>query len=83
MASAWGRRVRVKTVVASVAAFIVSATPFAAQDISINLGQGAATRELNERLIQLIALLAVLSLVPSINLVHAHPNSVVISPALF
>ncbi len=66
MPSAWGRRVRVKTVAASVAALIVSATPLAAQHISINVGQGAAAGGLNERIIQLIALLTVLSLAPSI-----------------
>jgi flagellar biosynthetic protein FliP len=66
MTSPWGRRVRVKTVAASVAALIVSAMPLAAQDISINLGQGAASGGLNERVIQLIALLTVLSLAPSI-----------------
>ncbi len=43
-----------------------SATPLAAQDISINLGQGSAGGGLNERVIQLIALLTVLSLAPSI-----------------
>ncbi len=36
------RRVRFKTGAASVAALIVSVTPLAAQDISINFGQGAA-----------------------------------------
>src|SRR6202043_2962419 len=61
-----GRRVRFNTVAASVAALLVSATPLAAQDISINFGQGAATGGLNERIIQLIALLTVLSLAPSI-----------------
>jgi flagellar biosynthetic protein FliP len=66
MTSPWGRRVRFKTVAASVAALIVSAMPLAAQDISINLGQGAASGGLNERVIQLIALLTVLSLAPSI-----------------
>ena len=66
MTSTWGCRVRVTTVAASVAALIVSATPLAAQDISINLGQGAAGGGLNERIIQLIALLTVLSLAPSI-----------------
>jgi flagellar biosynthetic protein FliP len=66
MTSKWGCRVRVTTVAASVAAFIVSATPLAAQDISINLGQGTAGGGLNERIIQLIALLTVLSLAPSI-----------------
>jgi flagellar biosynthetic protein FliP len=64
----WGRRVRLTTVAASVAALLFSATPLAAQDISINLGQGAgaAGGGLNERIIQLIALLTVLSLAPSI-----------------
>src|ERR1700728_4318866 len=63
----YGRRVRFNTVAASVAALLVSATPLAAQDISINLGQGAAGGGgLNERIIQLIALMTVLSLAPSI-----------------
>ena len=67
MLAPWGRRVRCKTVAASVAALIVSATPLAAQDISINFGQGAAGGGgLNERIIQLVALLTVLSLAPSI-----------------
>ena len=66
MTSKWGCRVRVTTVAASVAALLVSATPLAAQDISINLGQGTAGGGLNERIIQLIALLTVLSLAPSI-----------------
>jgi len=68
MLALWGRRVRCETVAASVAALIVSATPLAAQDISINFGQGAAAGGggLNERIIQLIALMTVLSLAPSI-----------------
>ena len=66
MASFWGRRVRVTAVAASLAALLLSATPLAAQDISINFGQGAAGGGLNERIIQLIALLTVLSLAPSI-----------------
>jgi flagellar biosynthetic protein FliP len=49
---------------------LFSATPLAAQDISINFGQGAAGAAggggLNERIIQLIALMTVLSLAPSI-----------------
>src|ERR1700694_4192438 len=61
-----GRRVRFNTVAASVAALLVSATPLAAQDISINFGQGAATGGLNERINQLIAVLTALSLAPSI-----------------
>jgi flagellar biosynthesis protein FliP len=62
----WGHRVRLATVAASVAVLMLSATPLAAQDISINLGQGTAGGGLNERIIQLIALLTVLSLAPSI-----------------
>src|SRR5690348_9641101 len=64
----WGRRVRLTTVAASVAALLFSATPLAAQDISINLGQGAGATGggLNERVLQMIALLTVLSLAPSI-----------------
>src|ERR1700729_1800201 len=63
-----GRRVRFNTVAASVAALLFTATPLAAQDISINFGQGAAGSGggLNERIIQLIALLTLLSLAPSI-----------------
>ena len=38
MTSFWGCRVRVTAVAASLAALLVSATPLAAQDISINLG---------------------------------------------
>src|SRR5580692_9757639 len=67
MIASCGRRVRIKTVAASVAALLVTATPLAAQDISINFGQGAAAGGgLNERIIQLIALFTVLSLAPSI-----------------
>src|ERR1700681_1444362 len=66
MIKSLGRRVRFNTVAASVAALIVSATPLAAQDISINFGQNAAGGGLNERIIQLIALFTVLSLAPSI-----------------
>src|ERR1700687_866334 len=67
MIASCGRRVRFKTVVASVAALLVTATPLAAQDISINFGQGAASGGcLNQRIIQLIALFTVLSLAPSI-----------------
>ena len=62
-----GRRVRCITGAASVVALLFMATPLAAQDISINFGQGAAGGGgLNERVIQLIALLTVLSLAPSI-----------------
>ena len=66
MTSKWGCRVRFKTGAASVAAFLVSATPLAAQDISINFGQGAASGGLNERIIQPTALMTVLSLALSI-----------------
>jgi flagellar biosynthesis protein FliP len=59
-----GRRVRLTTVVVAVAAVLVFSTaPAAAQDISINFGQGSG---LTQRVIQLIALLTVLSLAPSI-----------------
>jgi flagellar biosynthetic protein FliP len=60
-----GRRVRLATVAAGVGAALITglAAPAAAQDISINFGQGAG---LTERVIQLIALLTVLSLAPSI-----------------
>jgi flagellar biosynthetic protein FliP len=57
-----GRRVRLATVAAGVA-LVSSIAPAAAQDISINFGQGGG---LTERVIQLIALLTVLSLAPSI-----------------
>jgi flagellar biosynthetic protein FliP len=66
-ATASGRRVRLMTVVAGlavgIAALTVAAGEAAAQDISINFGQGAG---LTERVLQLIALLTVLSLAPSI-----------------
>jgi flagellar biosynthesis protein FliP len=60
-----GRRVRLATVAVGVlVALAATGTgPAAAQDISINFGQGAG---LTERVIQLIALLTVLSLAPSI-----------------
>jgi flagellar biosynthetic protein FliP len=59
-----GRRVRLATVAAGVAAVAIGvASQAGAQDISINFGQGAG---LTERVIQLIALLTVLSLAPSI-----------------
>ena len=80
-----GRRVRFITVAASVAVLLFSATPLAAQDISINFGQGTAGGGgLNERIIQLIALLTVLSLLrTALGTATAPPNSVVISLALF
>jgi flagellar biosynthetic protein FliP len=58
-----GRRVRLATVVAGVA-LVSLVAPAAAQDISINFGQGGGG--LTERVLQLIALLTVLSLAPSI-----------------
>ncbi len=57
------RRVRLATVAVGVALLIASTAPGQAQDISINFGQGAG---LTERVVQLIALLTVLSLAPSI-----------------
>jgi flagellar biosynthetic protein FliP len=56
-------RVRLTTVAGVVALALLAASPAAAQDISINLGQGGG---LTERVIQLVALLTVLSLAPSI-----------------
>jgi flagellar biosynthetic protein FliP len=64
--SAIGRCVRLATG-AAVVAIILGALPAAAQEISINLGQGAgAGGGLTERVIQLIAFITVLSLAPSI-----------------
>ncbi len=60
-AAAAGCRVRLATVAAGVV--LLLAPPAAAQDISINFGQGAG---LTERVVQLVALLTVLSLAPSI-----------------
>jgi flagellar biosynthesis protein FliP len=57
-----GRRVRLATVVAGVA-LVSLVAPAGAQDISINFGQGGG---LTERVLQLIALMTVLSLAPSI-----------------
>jgi flagellar biosynthetic protein FliP len=61
-AAATGRCVRLTTI-AAVVALISTATVAVAQDISINFGQGSG---LTERVIQLVALLTVLSLAPSI-----------------
>jgi flagellar biosynthetic protein FliP len=58
-----GRCVRLTTVAAAVAVILGLVAPAGAQDISINFGQGGG---LTERVIQLIALLTVLSLAPSI-----------------
>ena len=56
-------RVRLATLVAGVAIVSLLAAPAGAQDVSINFGQGTG---LTERVIQMIALLTVLSLAPSI-----------------
>jgi len=66
-----GRRVRLTTVAAGVGLTLIIAmtmapatiTPVWAQDISINFGQGGG---LTERVLQLVALMTVLSLAPSI-----------------
>ena len=64
MTATSGRRVRLVTVAAGVvAAVVLAATPAGAQDVSINFAQGSG---LTERVIQMIALLTVLSLAPSI-----------------
>ena len=51
------------TAIAIIIVTLAAAAPAAAQDISINFGQGAG---LTERVIQLVALLTVISLAPSI-----------------
>jgi flagellar biosynthetic protein FliP len=59
-----GRRVRLTTVTAGVAGLVVlTVMPAAVQDVSINFAHGSG---LTERVIQMIALLTVLSLAPSI-----------------
>jgi flagellar biosynthetic protein FliP len=58
-----GRRVRLVTIAAGVAGVFALTQGALAQDISVNFGQGTG---LTERVIQLIALLTVLSLAPSI-----------------
>ena len=63
-ASKIARRVRLTAVVGAVVLILGIAGPTAAQDISINFGQGG--NGLTERVIQLVALLTVLSLAPSI-----------------
>jgi flagellar biosynthetic protein FliP len=63
IAAAARRSVRIATVAAGVAAIASASSPAFAQDISINFGGGAG---LTERVIQLIALLTVLTLAPSI-----------------
>jgi flagellar biosynthetic protein FliP len=63
MASYSGRRVRLVTIAAGVLGVFALTQAALAQDISVNFGQGAG---LTERVLQLIALLTVLSLAPSI-----------------
>ena len=58
-----GRRVRLTTIAAGVAGVFALTQGALAQDISVNFGQGTG---LTERVVQLIALLTVLSLAPSI-----------------
>ena len=61
-----GRRVRLATVATGVAVIFLLLAPAQAQDVSINFGQGTGGGGLTERVIQMIALLTVLSLAPSI-----------------
>ena len=63
MTGSFGRRVRLATGVAGVATLLALTAPAAAQDVSINFAQGSG---LTERVLQLIALLTILSLAPSI-----------------
>jgi flagellar biosynthetic protein FliP len=56
-------RLRVWLVVAAAGGLVAAAGPAAAQDISVNFGQGGGV---TERVIQMVALLTVLSLAPSI-----------------
>ena len=64
MTVASDRRVRLVTVAVGVAGILAGLTATAsAQDISVNFGQGNG---LTERVVQLVALLTVLSLAPSI-----------------
>src|SRR4029453_5968298 len=58
-----GRTACVRLTTAAVLALLLVSAPAQPQDISINFGQGAG---LTERVIQLVALLTVLSLAPSI-----------------
>jgi len=61
--AASGRRVRLVAIAAGVAGLVLTTATAVAQDISVNFGQGAG---LTERVLQMIALLTVLSLAPSI-----------------
>jgi flagellar biosynthetic protein FliP len=63
MASYSGRRVRLVAIAAGVLGVFALTQAALAQDISVNFGQGTG---LTERVLQLIALLTVLSLAPSI-----------------
>ena len=64
MTGRFGRCVRLATVAVGVAGLLaLTASPAGAQDVSINFAQGSG---LTERVIQMIALLTVLSLAPSI-----------------
>ena len=85
------RRVRLVTAAVGVAGILIATGPAAAQDISVNFGQGNG---LTERVIQMIALLTVLSLAPSILVMMTSftrivvvlslpPNAVIVSLALF
>jgi flagellar biosynthetic protein FliP len=85
------RRVRLVTAAVGVAGILIVTGPAAAQDISVNFGQGNG---LTERVIQMIALLTVLSLAPSILVMMTSftrivvvlslpPNAVIVSLALF
>ena len=70
------RRVRLLTVAIGVAGLLVAgAQPVAAQDISVNFAQGSG---LTERVIQMIALLTVLSLAPSILIMMASFTRIVV-----
>jgi flagellar biosynthetic protein FliP len=62
-----GRRVRLVTVAIGVTGLVLAAaaSPALAQDISVNFGNGT-NNGLTERVIQMIAMLTVLSLAPSI-----------------
>ena len=65
MTARFGRRVRLSTVAIGVVGLTIAAasTPAVAQEISVNFAKGGG---LTERVIQMIALLTVLSLAPSI-----------------
>jgi len=61
-----GRRLLIAAAVAAVAALTAAAGPAVAQSLNLNLGDGSDTGALTGRIIQLIALITVLSLAPSI-----------------